>query len=581
MKSIPSQFAIAFFMTSLLCGCGSNDTDESRGRPANGDVKYGGVFTMNEAEDFRTLYPLNIVEVVGNHIGSQVYEGLVKFNQKDLSVSPGLSYRWDTFDSLTRFIFHLRQDVLFHDDDCFPDGEGRTMNAKDIKYCLDKLCAVSANNQQFANTFKDRVVGANDYFASTEKNAPLKGGVSGVTVLNDSTIEIKLTRPMPSFLSILCTNGCWIYPQEAFDKYGAEMRTHCVGTGAFKIKSIKEGASVVLERNPNYWLFDKWKNRLPYLDIVEFRFIKDKRSEIISFRNKELDMVFRLPVEMSKNILGELADAKKNNIDFSYQSVSAMSLTFYGFQHKLVPFNNIKVRQAFNYAIDRKYIAENVLQGNASPGIYGVVPPSMPGYNFKDVIGYTYDVDKARQLLADAGYPGGKGFPEVTLQINNGGGDRNNMTAEYVTNKLKENLGVTVKVDVMPFAQHIETIFTGKSLFWRFGWVADYPDPETFLTTLYSHHVPATLNEPSSLNSVRYLSPRFDSVFDAALNESNPAKRSALFTLADQVAVSDAAIMPIYYETNDRLIQRNVKGFDINPMEFRDMSLVWFDVSAK
>ena len=258
-----------------------------------------------------------------------------------------------------------------------------------------------------------------------------------------------------------------------------------------------------------------------------------------------------------------------------------MSLTFYGFQHKLVPFNNIKVRQAFNYAIDRKYIAENVLQGNASPGIYGVVPPSMPGYNFKDVIGYTYDVDKARQLLADAGYPGGKGFPEVTLQINNGGGDRNNMTAEYVTNKLKENLGVTVKVDVMPFAQHIETIFTGKSLFWRFGWVADYPDPETFLTTLYSHHVPATLNEPSSLNSVRYLSPRFDSVFDAALNESNPAKRSALFTLADQVAVSDAAIMPIYYETNDRLIQRNVKGFDINPMEFRDMSLVWFDVSAK
>jgi peptide/nickel transport system substrate-binding protein len=579
MKLHQISLAIAVISASFYLGCTNDTPGGDKGRPANGPVKYGGIFKMNETEDFRTLYPLNIVEVVGAHIGSQVYEGLVKFNQADLSILPALATHWDIKDSSTRFVFHLRSGVLFHDDPCFPDGKGREVKIDDIKYCFDKLCEESPNNQLYVATFKDRVVGANEYFESTDKKSPLKGGVSGVTVKDDSTLEVKLIRPMPTFLNIIATPGCWIYPQEAFVKYGDDMRVHCVGTGPFRVKSVKEGDAVVLERNPNYYLHDQWKNQLPYLDIVEFRFIKDKRSEIIAFRNKELDMVFRLPVEMAKDILGELDQAKDHSADFVLQSNAAMSLTYYGFQHKLSPFNNVKVRQAFNYAIDRQYICDKVLQGDANPAIYGIVPPSMPGYDFKGVTGYTYDPDKARKLLAEAGYPGGKGFPDITLQINNGGGDRNTMAAEYVTNKLKENLGITVKIDAMPFAQHLETAFTGKALFWRFGWVADYPDPETFLTTLYSRHIPDSLSQPSSLNTVRYSSPQFDSVFLAAMNEPDPGKRAELYRRADQVAMNDAAIMPIYYEVNDRLLQKNVRGFDINPMEFRDMTMVWFDNS--
>ncbi len=581
MKRLQITLAFALLSAIIFNACGPDTNDGSQGRSANGPVKYGGVFRMNETEGFRTLFPIAIVEVVGAHIGTQVYEGLVKFNQKDLSIMPGVAYRWESLDSATRFIFHLRAGVMFHDDACFPEGKGREMIASDVKYCFDKLCEVSVNNQQYANTFKDRVVGANTYFDATEKKSFPKEGVAGVRVVDDSTIELKLTKPMPSFLSVLATPGCWVYAPEAFKKYGDEMRLHCVGTGPFKVKTIKEGESVSLERNPNYWMYDEWKNRLPYLDFVEFRFITEKRAEIIAFRNKDLDMVFRLPVEMAKDILGELDQAKEHSADFALQSKAAMSLTYFGFQNKLKPFDNIKVRQAFNYAIDRQYISDKVLQGDASPAIYGIVPPSMPDYDFKGVTGYTYDPEKARKLLAEAGYPGGKGFPEVTLQINNGGGDRNTMTAEYVTNKLKENLGINVKIDPMPFAQHLETVFTGKSLFWRFGWNADYPDPETFLTTLYSRHIPKTMDEPSSLNAVRYSSPQFDSVFDAAMNEANLAKRNELFRRADQIAMNDAAIMPIYYELNDRLIQRNVRGFDINAMEYRDMTRVWFDNSEE
>lgn len=582
MKRIAGALVSALLIGAVIVGskgCSSGPGEHTGTRVAQGPVKYGGVFRMNELEDFRTLYPLNIVEVVGHHIGSQVYEGLVKFNQKDLSVVPALASRWEALDSNMRFVFHLRKGVLFHDDPCFAEtqGKGREFNAQDVKFCFDQLCTSSPNNQQFSSTFKDRVVGANEYYAATEKNQFPAGGVSGVKILDDSTIEVTLVHPMPGFLSILATQGGWIYPKEALDKYGDDMRKQCVGTGPFRVKSIKEGEAVILEYNPTYWMFDENGNRLPYLDIVQFRFIKDKRSEIIAFRNKELDMVFRLPVEMAKDILGELDEAKTHGADFVIQTSPAMSLTYYGFQNKMAPFDNAKVRLAFNYSINRQEIADKKLNGDAIPGIYGIVPPAVIGYHADSLHGYTFDPDKARKLLAEAGYPGGKGFPEITLQINSGGGDRNTITADYVAHQLNEVLGITVKVETMPFAQHLESIETGKTLFWRTGWNADYPDPETFLTTLYSAHIPTDMNTRSSVNSVRYSSPRFDSLFIAAVHEGDPTKRADLFLQADRAQMEEGAIMPIYYELNDRLVQRNVRNFDINPMEFRDMTRVWLD----
>lgn len=583
MKRITGALVSALLVGVVIVGskgCSSGPEEHSGTRVAQGPVKYGGVFRMNELEDFRTLYPLNIVETVGHHIGSQVYEGLVKFNQKDLSIMPSLATRWDALDSNMRFVFHVRKGVFFHDDACFTatQGKGREMTAQDVKFCFDQLCTSSPNNQNFSSTLKDRVVGANEYYSATEQNQFPAGGVSGIKVVDDSTLEVSLVHPMPGFLAILATQGAWIYPKEALDKYGDDMRKQCVGTGPFRVKSIKEGESVILEYNPTYWMFDENGNRLPYLDIVQFRFIKDKRSEIIAFRNKELDMVFRLPVEMAKDILGELDEAKMHGADFVIQTAPAMSLTYYGFQHKLAPFDNVKVRQAFNYSINRQEIADKKLNGDAIPGIHGIVPPSVIGYNADSLVGYSYDPDKARKLLAEAGYPGGKGFPEMTLQINSGGGDRNTITADYVAHQLNEVLGITVKVETMPFAQHLESIETGKTMFWRTGWVADYPDPETFLTILYSKHIPADLNTRSSTNSVRYSSARFDSLYNAAVHEGNTAKRADLFLQADRVQMEEAAIMPIYYESNDRLVQRNVRNFDINPMEFRDMTRVWLDV---
>lgn len=561
----------------IFVGCGGNDNkDNSSTKIAQGGVKYGGVFKINETEDFRSLYPLNVTEVVAHRITNQIYQGLVKLNQEDLSVIPSLAEKWAVNEDATSFTFHLRKGVMFHDDQCFKDGKGRELKAADVKYCLDKVCESSPENQMFW-LFKDKVKGASEYFKSTVDNKPLVGGVEGIKVIDEYTIQIDLSYSFAGFLKIVSHNACWVYPKEAFDMYGIDMRINCVGTGPFKVKMIKESETVILENNPNYWGVDQYGNQLPYLDGIKFSFVKEKKAELLEFKKGNLDMVYRLPLEMIKDVVGELEDAKKGgNRPYVMQVVPAMSVVYLGFQHKLPPFDKVDVRKAFNYAIDKNAIVTYTLQGEGRPAVNGLVPP-FKGYDFENVKGYEYNPEKAREHFKKAGFPGGKGFPEITLQTNSGGGDRNVQIAEVVQKMLAENLGIKIKIEQLQFPQHLENLETGKALFWRSAWIADYPDPENFLNLLYGSNVPADISTKSFINSVRYQSTVFDEKFNLALREIDEAKRYELFRQADQIAVDDAATLPIFYDENTRLIQVYVKNFPSNAMEYRDMTEVYFD----
>ncbi len=568
---------ITIVAVAFLAACGGNNNNKhGNEKKAKGNVNYGGVFRVNEVSDFRSLYPLNITEVVAHRITNQIYEGLVRLNQEDLSVEPCLAERWEISDDAKTFTFFLRKGVKFHDNKCFPDGKGREVTAHDFKYCLDKVCEAFPENQMFW-LFKDKVKGANEYYASTQEGKPLEGGVEGIQVIDDYTLKIELNYPYAIFLKLLSHSACWVYPKEAFETYGVDMRVNCVGTGPFRVKNIKEGEAVVMERNPDYWDVDEFGNQLPYLDAIKYTFIKEKKAELLEFRKGNLEMVFRLPLEMVKDVVGELEDAKKGgNIPFVMQVVPAMSVFYYGFQHKLDPFKDANVRRAFNYAIDREKIVTYTLQGEGRPGIHGIVPP-FKGYDAEGVKGYTFDPEKAKKLLAKAGYPNGKGFPKITLQINSGGGDRNVQTAEVIQKMLKENLNIDVEIEILQFAQHLEKYETGKALLWRAGWVADYPDPENFLNLLYGKNVPEDLHEKAYMNPFRYQSAKFDSIFELALRTIDEQERYELFRQADQVAMDDAAIMPIFYDENTRLLQVYVKNFPANAMEYRDFTRVYFD----
>ncbi|HXB42170.1 MAG TPA: ABC transporter substrate-binding protein [Bacteroidia bacterium] len=568
----------AGFTALMLSSCGG-DKDKHLTSEAKGGVFYGGVFRMNELEDFKNLYPLSIIDVISQRIANQVYEGMVKLSQADLSVIPALAYRWETNTDASVWTFHLRKGVKFHDDACFADGKGRELTGGDVKFCFDKLCEASSNNNAYDITFKDRVVGASEYFEKSKSGKGPEGGVPGIKALNDSTVEISLTSPFSGFLNILAHTGCYIYPKEALDKYGIDMRTKCVGTGPFQVKTIKEGETVILEKNPNYWNIDEFGNRLPYLDAIKFTFIKEKKAEMLEFQRGNLDMVYRIPIEMYKEIMGSYDNAKARQNDFEIQNVPALSCQYYGMLNTGGVFNKKEVRLAFNYAIDRNKIVDYILQGEGEPGIYGVVPPveafKKGGFDFSVLKGYSLDVAKAKELMKQAGYPDGKGFPKVTLTINAAGNERNGQIAETIQTMLKDNLGVDVSINVMPFAEEIDAYQSGKLDFFRTGWIADYPDPETFLTLFYSKHIPANAGEKSFINTCRFTNARFDSLFKAALKEPDLTKRMNMYMQADQIIINEGAFMPIFYDENDRLVQKNVRNFPANAMEYRDLTRVY------
>ena len=561
----------------VLSSCGGNKKEDDKNTAvAKGGVKYGGVFKMNETEDFKSLYPLNVTMSLEQRIANQIYEGLVKLNQEDLSVVPALAEKWEVNEDATSYTFHIRKGVMFHDNDCFEGGKGREVKAQDFKYCFDRVAVSDPTNQMYW-LFKDKVKGANEYHDAAKSGKAPEGGISGISVVDDYTLKIDLNYSFAGFLNIVSHAACYVYPKEAVDKYGTDIRVNPIGTGAFKLKTIKESETVFLSKNENYWKSDEFGNKLPYLDGLKFSFNKEKKAELLEFKKGNLDMVFRLPLEMINDVVGELEDAKKGgNRPYVMQVVPALSVYYLGMQHKLPPFDNVDVRKAFNYAIDRESIVTYTLQGEGRAANHGIVPP-FKGYDFENVKGYEFDVEKAKEHMANAGYPNGNGFPEITLQINPGGGDRNVQIAEVVQKMLNENLGINIKIEQMQFAQHLENLETGKANFWRAGWIADYPDPENFLNLLYGGHVPAELATKAYINPMRYQSTSFDSIFDAALREVDDAKRFELFRQADQQQVDDASIMPIFYDENTRLIQVYVKNFPSNAMEYRDMSEVYFD----
>jgi peptide/nickel transport system substrate-binding protein len=570
--------SIIYFLVLVVffAACNQNSSkSKSENRRAIGNVKYGGVFRSNETEYFRTLYPQNITEVVGHRITNQIYEGLVSLDQGNLSITPTLATSWDIEDSARLFIFHLRTDVFFHDDACFPKGKGRKVNAYDFEYCFKRLCAPDPSNQGFW-LFKDMVKGANFFYDSLTNEQRTTTKLDGVTVINDSTISIALNRPFAGFLFRLAMPFTAVFPKEAVEKYGNDMREHTVGTGPFKLKKVLPDVGVFLVRNEKYWDYDSLGNQLPYLDGVRISFIKEEKVEMLEFKKGNVDMKYRMPTDMIQEILdtsGQLIGEYKK---FQLQYVKELSSQYYGFLTVDPVFKNKHVRRAFNYAIDRDKLVKYTVKGEGTPNNFGITPKGIPGFDHSKLKGYDFNTDLAKKEMALAGYPNGKGFPKVTLHINSGGG-RNEKVAEAITTMLHDNLNIEIDITQSLWAQHTENLESAKFQFWRLGWVADYPDAENFLNLFYGGHVPKNPTDKAYINSFRYINPEYDRLFEKALATADFEKRSELYLQLDQIIIDDAPVLFIYFNLNRRLLQPYVRNFPANGMEYRLFKSVWFD----
>jgi peptide/nickel transport system substrate-binding protein len=568
-------------IVSALFACSSETSDTSNAlTPAKGNRFYGGIFRLNETEYIRSLFPLNIVDAYSYRVATQIYEGLFKFDQSNLHVNPSLAESYDKDESGTTYTFKLRQGVKFHDDPCFPDGKGRELVASDVEYVFKRLCTPNRDNQAF-HVFDGVILGAKDFYESA-KAGKVPDKIEGITVKDSYTIEMKLEKPNALFLHYLARPEAFIFPKEAYDKYGVEMRIKAVGTGPFMVSSVDEDVAIILKKNPNYYGTDEFGNKLPFLEGIHINFIKDKKTELFEFRKKNLEMVYRLPTDHIIEIVDEIKNAGTNKPYFLDRQPE-MQTQFFAFNNTSETFKNVNVRKAFSFAIDRERILDFVLMGEGyAPGHHGITPPSFRDkdkgyvYDIEEIYGYTFNADSARFFLSKAGYPNGKNFPKIYLDLN-AEGERHVNVALEVKKQLKDVLNVELEFLVSPHAQITEKSVSGNYELIRLAWQADFPSPESFVRMLYGKDVPSEIGKPSYPNLPRYKNPKVDELYEKGLASNNTVEAYEYFRKAENLAMLDAPFIVLWYDEGYRLTQPYVKNFPNNAMQFRDFSQVYLE----
>ena len=566
----------------LFSNCKEKESSHSIHSDAKGGRAYGGIFRLSEAEYIKNLFPPSITDNFSYRVASQIYEGLFKFDARNLKVINSLAASYSVDSSATIYTIKLKENVFFHNDECFNGGKGREMTAEDVKYCYTQLCTQSASNLNFV-LFKDILKGATEYFNASEGGKKPSFDVSGIKVLDKLTIELTLEKPNSIFIYNLARPGTMIYPKEAFEKYGKEMRIKTVGTGAFYLAQVDEGISMILKRNDKYYGLDSLGNKLPFLEAIDIKFIKEKKNELFEFQKGNLDMLYRIPTEFIIDVVSEMGKAPLQGEYQKYelQRSPEMLTQFLVFQTEKGVFKDKNVRKALSYAIDREKILNFVLNGEGDgPGMHGVTPKVYVDYNINNVKGYNLDKDSAQLYLRKAGYAGGKGFPKVVLKLNSEG-NRNNYVAVEIQKQLKDFLNIDIELEIIPFAESIEDALIGDYELLRLAWVADYPNPENFLSQFYGKSIPKDPKAKSFPNVSRYKNKKFDDAYEKAINSKTQSEAYKNFAQAENILMDDAPVLVLWYDEGYRLLYNYVKNFPNNAMQYRDFSQVWLEKNKK
>ncbi len=557
----------------MLGGCSKPETTSLRS--AKDGKFYGGTFRINMVRgNPNGLDPVIINSKLADDLALQVYDRLISFDSL-LNIIPELASHWEISPDGKLYTFHLRTDVYFHDNKCFPNGKGRKMTARDVEYSLVRCCNPKTRSVHFW-AFNDRVAGAAEYNAAQLAGANSPQSVSGIRAINDSTLEIELIRAHAPFLLTLANSlGC-VVPREAVEFYGADFFQNPVGTGPFIFEKWEHDRQMTLRRNSNYWQYDRGGNQLPFYDNVIVSFIKDDKVQLQEFTKGNLDECFTIPTEFFDNVVDNATRTPKPPYNrYIFQAKPAMCSWFLDFLCTKPPFNNADVRRAFSLAIDREKIVKYVLRNAPySPAIHGITPPVMPDYPIDSIVGFGRDIPKAREYMAKAGYPNGKNFPTVTLHIYTE--PRLVQVAEAVQKMLDEALNVKVEIKTLQFAELLSLAELGKLNFWGTRWYGDYPDAENFINLLDGALIPSSETEPSYPNSTRYSNPEATAALKKAVASTNLQERVQYYHKAESLAMKDAPALMLFYEMHYRMLQPNVRNYPLDAMARVVLKNSWF-----
>lgn len=521
------------FCVVLIVSCKGKNADDGK-----------KVFNINLDQNVTSLDPAFARNQNAIWMINQIFNGLVQVD-KDLNTIPCIAKTWQMSPDGLTYTFNLRDDVYFQDDPLFKNGKGRKVVAEDFAYSFYRLIdpkVASSGGWIFSDKVKD---------------------ASGFKALNDTTFQITLLKPFPAFMQLLTAQYCSVVPKEVVEHYGKDFRSHPVGTGPFKFKYWKEDEILVLVKNDHYWE-KEGEVRLPYLDAVKVTFISDKQSAFMNFIKKDLDFFNSVDGSYRDDILTKSGKmTSKYAGKFQLNKGPYLCTEYVGILVdtsktivKNSPLRFKKVRQAINYAIDRKKLIKYLRNSVGTPATSGFIPRGMPGFDSTRVKGYDYNPVLAAKLLAEAGYPDGKGMPQVTLSTSTTYKD----LIEFIQGELG-NIGIKAKVDVSPNASLRDMMSKNEVNFFRGSWIADYPDGENYLSVFYSKN-----RVPFGPNYTGFFNDEFDRLFEQSYFESDPKKRYELYYKMDNMVMEHSSVVPILYDQAVVMLQNNISGYPINPL---------------
>jgi peptide/nickel transport system substrate-binding protein len=509
------------------------------------------VFSYNEGNSITSLDPAAASSFENIQGVNQLFNGLVQMNDK-LTVDPAIARKFSVTADGVIYTFNLRSDVYFHDNACFKDGKGRKVVASDFTYSFNRLYDAKVSRALSDVAIVDNSEG------------------KGFLAVNDSTLQIFLKRPFGAFLNILTMKYFSVIPHEAVEMYKEDFRKNPVGTGPFTFVLWEEGTKLIMHKNPNYFETDEQGTRLPYVDGVSVSFIKQRQSAIIELLNEKIDMISGADaLDDALNSNGELTEEYRKKFDL--QRGPFLKTDYVGIlidpnidMVKKSPVRLKAFRQAMNYAFDREKMIKFLRKNVGVPATAGFIPMGLKSFNDKVVKGYTYDPDKVRELLKQAGYPNGEGLPSVTLYTT----EHYRKLLEYMQSQFAEN-HIKVEISVEPNSVLSDKVNKSQFLMFKKSWVADYADEENFLSKFYSRNF-----APGGYNYFHYANPRYDKLFERAMMESNDSLRRSLYQQMDMMVIEDAPVIPMYYDEVLRIVNKRVSGLGINPMNLLNLKTV-------
>jgi peptide/nickel transport system substrate-binding protein len=487
------------------------------------------------AADPTGLDPEAVLNNTSGFVMGTIYDSLVKYKPGTVDVEPGLAESWDVSEDGLTYTFHLRKGVVFHD--------GTPFNAPNYVRTINRLL----DKQDPDSIFNTGPV--ESFITDTY------GEVASYRAVDDNTVEFKLRESEGPFTTDLAMVWNGVVSPEAVHKFGKDFRNHPVGTGPFIFKEWRQGDQVVLDANPNYW------GGKPKVDHIVFKVMPDAQAALLAIKRGD--------VHILADVSAQTLPAIRSDANLVVLTQPGLAVSGIGLPNDAKPFDDKRVRQALNYAVDRDALNKTLYQGLAV-SMTSPLPASQWGFD-ETLKGYPYDPAKAKQLLTEAGYPNGFSVELLSYSTPRGYNPAGPELAVAVQGYLQK-IGVQASIRKQEMGAFLAEVRSGKyGGMFTVGWTGDNGDPDNFLYILF-----ASPSMPVG-DTAHYKNPEVDKMLLDARRSSDHAKRVELYKQAQRIILDDAPWIFVNSVLQTRVTRKEVKGFVLNPtqmlLEMQNVSL--------